>query len=1156
MVTVTKHIGTAAGRDYSTIEAFFTASNGVDFTGTTTEWVGVLHMDDDQGFTITSPIVLDNTNTDDTWGRRLTVDSSDEYEPHDDYDSGVQGVRILVKLDPTTTSGNHAGFLHIKRERGFQFTGPVGIFYTCEGDIASGVLSRGLWIGGRDHTFTSLYQTWISQGFANQSFVAMHIEWDSASGATSRPRDISLYNNVIHNDDSTEQTEGIADGIRIVAHPTGICENIHLQHNTIFRAWSVCVRDQSGPGGTGWAGFFNLWNNLAIEGADGAAGGGFAGMFGAGQIVDAHGNLASDGSGLQTPVLPEDPHPTGIELFVDADGRDFRLRHGSIAKDFGDNDSASAISTAVDYSGKQRAGPTWDSGAYEGVAVKAGTQPTITTTQIGHGYLFEHPDPWRRGTRGQLVFANRRERGELHQWPKESYTFDNDLADDPEVLLSSHGWAYVNSGDMVGGAPSTYATPMRYGDMYKLATTGGATNFVGVESGAGNMAPLNEYNCLVVLVSDEWEEDFRLNIRRMSGTPLSHALDFTWTASVPTATPIAGQSYFVRGPFLHSDGHNRWWIQYNWKSDAGDVGQTRSVYLYTDAAVFPNKEIAYGYVRCVTRSSDIELGYCRGDQTLDFFDPATVTDASRRRELVAASGQEWTTRTGLGAAVTHDGAGVVAGAFEKFLRLEHIRVVSTHTADVDRNVVHVNARGVRLDGVVSELTGGPVTPTNEAACLKISGAAKDILVANSVVKSAQAAGASEGVDARDGASGIVANMVAVSIDGEAFKQESAACNVDCKYSIAVNCDTDFDWDEDRQEYNISEDTTALGLGSLVSQSGAAIFKDWPNDDFRLLKTSPALGAGDFGLFLDFGYDIENLQRSSPWDLGVHAGFAFTPLGPAVPWSKKGNRLATIWDVRRIDGNVKRFTDADSPIDYKGQTYTPIEGMGGTAQRWETGLREANQEFLGVIASSSISDADLTAGRYRSALVRARVIDWMYPNAKPGFDRTWKILDTQHTSEGWKANVVGLTSVLGHSIGGFISKDCPYKLGDAKCQAQILTLTQFGKAVTTVDDARYTFRASSIGGGFADDYFNWGELIWETGSNVGIRCVVKDYTQTGRIVSLQVRLPYDVEVGDKFRMEPGDDKLLSTCQGTFSNEDNFGGEPHTPGTDRSLQTPTS
>ena len=107
---------------------------------------------------------------------------------------------------------------------------------------------------------------------------------------------------------------------------------------------------------------------------------------------------------------------------------------------------------------------------------------------------------------------------------------------------------------------------------------------------------------------------------------------------------------------------------------------------------------------------------------------------------------------------------------------------------------------------------------------------------------------------------------------------------------------------------------------------------------------------------------------------------------------------------------------------------------------------------------------------------------------------------------------------------------------------------------------------------ADDWFNQGGVMFETGENKGQVTEIKTWSRTvGDQITTFLPLPYNIAIGDKIIVFAGCDKRLSTCTTKFAmagsvffstgNFTNFRGEPYIPAIDAILEyadslTPTS
>lgn len=88
----------------------------------------------------------------------------------------------------------------------------------------------------------------------------------------------------------------------------------------------------------------------------------------------------------------------------------------------------------------------------------------------------------------------------------------------------------------------------------------------------------------------------------------------------------------------------------------------------------------------------------------------------------------------------------------------------------------------------------------------------------------------------------------------------------------------------------------------------------------------------------------------------------------------------------------------------------------------------------------------------------------------------------------------------------------------------------------------------------DDWFNGGVLTFESGDNEGFSIEIKDWVQTGTLLTMFLPPPYPVVIGDEVRLYRGCDKKIATCINVFNNVLNFRGEPYVPGMDALVKIP--
>ena len=86
-----------------------------------------------------------------------------------------------------------------------------------------------------------------------------------------------------------------------------------------------------------------------------------------------------------------------------------------------------------------------------------------------------------------------------------------------------------------------------------------------------------------------------------------------------------------------------------------------------------------------------------------------------------------------------------------------------------------------------------------------------------------------------------------------------------------------------------------------------------------------------------------------------------------------------WTVTRRDGQVFGFTDHDRDVEVDGVVCRADTGMTARVLHQTTGLSVDNTEAYGALSATSITEADLLAGRFDGAEVRALLVNWQSPD---------------------------------------------------------------------------------------------------------------------------------------------------------------------------------
>jgi len=238
-------------------------------------------------------------------------------------------------------------------------------------------------------------------------------------------------------------------------------------------------------------------------------------------------------------------------------------------------------------------------------------------------------------------------------------------------------------------------------------------------------------------------------------------------------------------------------------------------------------------------------------------------------------------------------------------------------------------------------------------------------------------------------------------------------------------------------------------------------------------------------------------------------------------------LASAWALTRGDGVVLGFTDHDCDLRFDGIVFRADSGMTATAVQQGTGLAVDNAEALGALRDDSISEADIDAGRFDGAELRAWIVNWA--------DVTQRHLRFRG--------------------GRVYQKPCSAVLGDRTCRFD-LSMPGFSADIVLrqIDDEGVMgFDALP---GFEAGWFARGRLEVLDGAAAGLRGQIKrdEAAADGRKVALWVPLRAALAVGDRVRLIAGCDKRFDTCRFKFDNALNFRGFPDLPSEDWLMAVP--
>lgn len=258
-------------------------------------------------------------------------------------------------------------------------------------------------------------------------------------------------------------------------------------------------------------------------------------------------------------------------------------------------------------------------------------------------------------------------------------------------------------------------------------------------------------------------------------------------------------------------------------------------------------------------------------------------------------------------------------------------------------------------------------------------------------------------------------------------------------------------------------------------------------------------------------------------------------------------LARCWKVVRRDGVVLGFTDHDVDLSFDGVLFRANTGMSAQVLEQATGLSVDNTEALGALSDDAISEADIAAGRFDGAEVKAWLVNWA-DVAQRSVVFAGSLGEIRRAAGAFEAELRGLTEPLNQPFGRVYQRACTAVLGDRACGFALGTTGfQVEAEIVEVDDNRVlTFAALAS----EDGWFAKGRLDVLTGAAEGLWGLVKsDVTEGGlRQVELWAPLAANCAVGDRVRLTAGCDKRFDTCRLKFGNHLNFRGFPDIPSED--------
>jgi uncharacterized phage protein (TIGR02218 family) len=279
-----------------------------------------------------------------------------------------------------------------------------------------------------------------------------------------------------------------------------------------------------------------------------------------------------------------------------------------------------------------------------------------------------------------------------------------------------------------------------------------------------------------------------------------------------------------------------------------------------------------------------------------------------------------------------------------------------------------------------------------------------------------------------------------------------------------------------------------------------------------------------------------------------------PAGMQVKLDSGITTLCRCWVIRRSDGVVQGFTDHDVDVVLGGVICRAGSGLSGSEATQKLGLAADSSEISGALASDTLNEADLAAGRFDTAAVELWLTDWSEPDLCVLLAKG-TLGEVRREGATFTAEVRGLSDRLNQDSGRLYTATCSADLGDARCKIDLIGPVFRGTGAVGTLVATSTFVADGLDA-FDDGWFTAGKLTFSSGANVGLAVEIKSHSSTDHAVTLALwqAMPEPIKTGDTFSVTAGCDKRFQTCHDRFNNVVNFRGFPHIPGNDFVISYP--
>ena len=246
-------------------------------------------------------------------------------------------------------------------------------------------------------------------------------------------------------------------------------------------------------------------------------------------------------------------------------------------------------------------------------------------------------------------------------------------------------------------------------------------------------------------------------------------------------------------------------------------------------------------------------------------------------------------------------------------------------------------------------------------------------------------------------------------------------------------------------------------------------------------------------------------------------------------------LAVAIQITLANGTIYRLNNSGKNLTINAENYEYLPGF--VTSNISTSLNSQIDNLdIEMPYIDNIFKQIARTGYLKDAEVLLYIIDWVT-------ETTYRLEKKMYVGEclcgDWQVSItlLGIKSKLDIIVTKKCLKTCQADLGDADCTVDLAGFTETGSI--TIVNSNYSFDDSGLGS-FIDDYFQFGQLIWTGGNNIGWTNIIKGYDSINKTFSLYKSPPFDLIVGDTYSVYAGCDKSIGHCENKFSNFDNFRG----------------